>query len=375
MLLTIVVFIFTLLILVLSHEFGHFLVAKKFGVKILEFGFGLPPRIFGKKIGETIFSLNWLPIGGFVRLFGEDETDKKVLGNKRSFAAKPVLQRIGIVIAGVVMNFLLAAVLFWVVLAAQGFKEQIPLLTPFKFFGVNQTNEAMILIGGVAADSPAASAGIKSGDRVLELNGVKLESGEEVISLTKQYAGQEATFTLEDPSKNTRQVKVIPRENPPAGQGPLGVELGSINIANLNYETPGQKLASGLTHSYNLTAYSISILGRLISTSISAGNLEPISQSVSGPVGITNITGAILQTQSPLIPYLNFVALLSLNLAVINILPFPALDGGRLFFLTVEAVTRRRVKPEVERWVHTIGMAILIALILLITFSDIKKFF
>lgn len=374
MLFTIIVFIFTLLILVISHELGHFLAAKKFGVKVLEFGFGLPPRVFGKKFGETIFSLNWLPIGGFVKLFGEDETDKEVLNSKRSFAAKPVLQRIGIVVAGVVMNFLLAAILFWVVLGAQGFKEQIPLLTPFQFVGVNQTNETIILIGGVTEDSPAASSGIKSGDRVLELNGVKLESSEQVINLTKQYAGQEVTFTLQDQSKNNREVAVTPRENPPVGQGPLGVELGSVTIANLNYETPAQKVAAGVVHSYNLTAYSMSILGNLISTSISTRNLDPVSQSVSGPVGITNLTGAILQTESPLIPYLNFVALLSLNLAVINILPFPALDGGRLFFLVIEAVTRRKVKPEVERWIHTVGMAILIALILLITFSDIQKF-
>lgn len=375
MFLTIVVFIFTLLVLVISHEFGHFITAKKFGIKVLEFGFGLPPKIFGKKFGETLFSLNALPIGGFVRLFGEDETNKKVLKNPRSFAAKPVLQRMAVVLAGVVMNFILAAILFWIVLAAQGFQENVPLLTPHQFFGVNQTNEPMILIGGIAPGSPAAGAGINTGDRLLEINGTKLTSSDQVIILSRQQAGEKITLVLEDSSNNKRQVDVVPRTNPPAGQGPLGVELGSMMVAHLNYETLNQKLASGIVHSYNLTAYSINILGQLIGSSVATKNLGPVSESVSGPVGLTNITGAIIHTKSPFIPYLNFVALLSLNLAIINILPFPALDGGRLFFLSIEAVIRRKVKPEVERWIHTAGMAILITLILLVTFSDIKKFF
>lgn len=373
MIFTIIVFIFTLLILVISHELGHFLAAKKFGVKVLEFGFGLPPKILGKKFGETLFSLNALPIGGFVRLFGEDETDKEVLKNTRSFAAKPVLQRIVIVVAGVVMNFLLAVILFWIVLFARGFEESIPLLAPHQFAGVNQVNESVVLIGDISPGSPAEEAGIKGGDRVTEVSGVKLENAEQFVSLAKQSAGEKLTLTLVDPSEKVRQVEVSPRANPPDGQGPLGVSIGTVNIAHLKYETPLQKATSGVVHSYNLMSYSFNILGRLISASFAAKTLEPVSGSVAGPVGITNLTGAILQTEAPLIPYLNFVALLSLNLAIINILPFPALDGGRLFFLAIEGVTRRKVKPEVERLIHTIGMALLIALIVAITLSDISR--
>lgn len=373
MIFTIVVFIFTLLILVISHELGHFLAAKKFGIKVLEFGFGLPPKIFGRKIGETLFSLNALPIGGFVKLFGEDETDKDVLKSTRSFAAKPVFQRIVVVVAGVAMNFLLAVILFWIVLFARGFEESIPLLTPHQFAGVNQVNESVILIGAVAPGSPAEEAGIKGGDRIIEADGVKLENADQFIQSTKQRSGEKLTLTLVDPSEERKQVEIVPRANPPAGQGPLGVEIGMVNVARLKYETPLQKITSGVVHSYNLTTYSVDVLGKLISASLAARNLEPVSGSVAGPIGITNLTGSILQTESPLIPYLNFVALLSLNLAIINILPFPALDGGRLFFLLIEGITRRKVKPEVERWVHTVGMALLIALIVLITLSDISK--
>lgn len=374
MILTIAVFLVTLLVLVLAHELGHFSVAKKFGVKVIEFGFGLPPRIWGKKIGETLVSINFLPIGGFVRLFGEDETDKKVLQDKRSFGAQPVWQRILIVVAGVVSNFLLAVILFWIVLSTQGFQERIPLLIPYNFAGVNQTNETAVFVAGLSENSPAQSAGLRLGERITRFDEVELKDSKQLTELTKEHAGEKVVLTLfNEAGKTTRQVEIVPRVNPPEGQGPLGVELASLMLANLEYATPLQKAGSGVMHSYNLASYSFSILGNLISTSVKTKDLGPVSESVSGPVGLTNLTGAIIQTQSPLIPYLNFVALLSLNLAIINILPFPALDGGRLFFLLIEAVFRRRVKAEVEKWVNTIGMVLLITLIVLITFSDIRK--
>lgn len=373
MFLTIIVFILTLLVLVLSHEFGHFLAAKKFGVKVLEFGFGIPPRIFGRKFGETIFSLNALPIGGFVRLFGEDETDKKILGDIRSFTAQPVLQRIVIIVAGVAMNFLLAVVLFWVVLAARGFQETIPLLAPYQFLGVNQMNNLVVLVGEVSPGSPAEAAGIRGGDRIVKVDGTKLESTKQLVGFAKSHGGEKVVLALIGPDEQTRQVEIVPRANPPEGQGPLGVSLGSVMVANLTYQTPGQKLASGFTHSYNLASYSFVVLGSFIKEAFEAKDLAPVSGQVVGPVGITNLTSAILQTEAPLIPYLNFVALLSLNLAIINIFPFPALDGGRLLFLVIEAVSRRKVKAEVERFIHAVGMAILIALIVMITLSDIRK--
>lgn len=375
MILTIIIFIITLLILVVSHEFGHFIVAKKFGIKVLEFGFGLPPKIWGKKIGETLVTLNWLPIGGFVKLLGEDETDKKVLGNPRSFAAKPVGQRMAVVTAGVIMNFFLAILIFWVVLAASGFSQQIPLLVPYKFFGVDQTNQLIIVVGAVSSDSPAEKSGIKSGEIIAEINNLPLKDGGQLIDLTKKLAGERVILTLSNEQNQRRQVEIIPRVNPPEGQGPLGISLGAFEVANLNYATFPQKLFSGMTHTYNLASYSFVVLGKFIGMAIQTQNLASVSGTVSGPVGITNLAGEILSVKSPLVPYLNFVALLSLNLAMINILPFPALDGGRLFFLMIEATTRKKIKPEIERWIHSVGMAILLALIILVTYSDIKKFF
>ncbi len=370
---TIFVLILTLAVLVLSHEFGHFYTAKRFGIKVLEFGFGLPPKIWGKMIGETIYSLNWLPIGGFVRLYGEDETNKEILNDKKSFAAHPVWQRIVVVVAGVIMNLLLAVILFYIVLGAENFKQDIPLLTPFHFVGVTQTNETKVYVGGVSKNSPAANAKIKSGDQILSINGEILDSSNKLIEVTKNHAGKKVSLVVEDPSGQNRTVVLVPRMHPPKGEGAMGVLLEASTIAHLNYSSLPQRLASGFTHSYNIGAYSLVIFAQLIEDSIKAHTIQPLQGNIAGPVGITKIAGLILQTSSPLVPYLSFIALLSLNLALVNILPFPALDGGRLFFLLIEAIFRRRVNAEVERLIHSIGMVVLIALIIAVTYLDITR--
>lgn len=381
MLLTIIVFIITLLVLVVVHEFGHFLMAKKFGIKVLEFGFGIPPKVWSKKVGETEVSLNWLPIGGFVRLLGEDETGlvslKKGLSG-RDFREKPVGQKIVVVIAGAVMNLLLAWLIFYLVLGFQGFKVQLPALVPYHFVGATQSDENIIVVAGIEQNAPASQAGIKMGDLVTAINNQKVTSADELIKKTKELSGQVIKLTLASTPQgaNSHEVNVTPRVNPPAGQGPLGIKLSQIILTNVEYQTLDQKILAGPLHSWNLIAYSGIIFGDLINKSFQEKNLTPVSQSVSGPVGITSVANTILtQTPNPILPYLDFVGVLSLNLAVLNLLPFPALDGGRLFFLLIEAITRKKVHAEVEKWVHTVGMAILLTLIILVTFSDIRKLF
>jgi len=375
MIFTILIFIVTLLILVVIHELGHFLVAKKFNIKVEEFGFGIPPRAWGKKVGETLVSINWLPFGGFVRLLGEDEIDQKTLQNPRSFAAQTVGKRMAVVVAGVLMNLFLAWLLFYIVLGFQGFKLQLPLIVEHQFLGVSQKNETVVIVQAVAPGSPAEVAGLHSGEKIQKINGQDLKTNSDLIEKTKKAAGEEIQLTISDlKNNNQREVTLIPRENPPEGEGPLGVSLAQFQIANLQYETPMQKVLAGPVHSINIIAYSGKIIGLLVGESFKTGKLEPVSQTVAGPVGITNVVNSILtESKDPLLPYLDFVAALSLNLAVFNVLPIPALDGGRLFFLMYEAVTRRKVKAEVEKWIHTIGMVLLLSLMLLITFSDIKK--
>lgn len=370
----IVAFIATILILVIIHELGHYFAAKKFNIKVLEFGFGIPPRAWGKKIGETIWSINWLPFGGFVRLLGEDEVDKDVLDNKRSFAAQPVWKRISVVVAGVLMNLLLAWLLFYIVLGAQGFKTKLPLLSDYKFAGVNQYVETSIIVGNIAPDSPAQKAGLKDGDKILALNGKKVKESSKFVEDIKASAGKPVLISVSDlQDQNIREVTITPRENPPAGQGALGVSLAGMDTVNVSFDTPVQKLFAGPIYSYNLIGYSGKILGDTIGYSIKERNIEPVSQAVAGPVGITAVVKQILDVRNPLIPYLDFIAALSLNLAVVNVLPFPGLDGGRLLFLIIEAITRKKTHAVIEKYVHTFGLLVLLSLIVLITISDIRK--
>lgn len=370
----VIIFILTILLLVIIHELGHYFAAKKFNIKVLEFGFGIPPRAWGKKIGETIWSLNWLPFGGFVRLLGEDETDEDVLDNKRSFAAQSVWKRIVVVIAGVAMNLLLAWALFYVVLGVQGFKTKLPLLTDYKFTGVNQNVETAIVVGSIAKDSPAESAGLKEGDRVIALNGQKVNESDKFVQEVKAGAGKEIVLTISDiQDNNRREVKLIPRENPPAGQGALGISLGGLKTVNLSFDSMTQKLFAGPVYSYNLIGYSGKILGDTVGYAFKEKDLAPVSNAVAGPVGITAVVQQILAVENPVLPYLDFVAALSLNLAVVNVLPFPGLDGGRLLFLIIEAITRKKTHAVIEKYVHTIGLVVLLSLIILITISDVRK--
>ncbi len=375
MLFSAIIFILTLLLLVVIHELGHFLMAKKFGIKVLEFGFGIPPRAWGKKIGETIYSLNYLPLGGFVRLLGEDEVDKEVLDNKRSFAYQNVYKRIAVVLAGVVMNFLLAFVLFYIVLGFSGFKSQLIYNGSYNFVGATQNIDPMVIVREIVPDSPAAQAGIKVDERIVAVNFQPIKLAKSFSQDIKNLAGTEISLTISDTEKKTlRDVKITPRKTPPPGQGALGLALSSLDLATISYDTPAQKLFAGPIHSWNVIAYSAASLKDIFSQAIEKKDFAPVSSTVAGPVGITTMANSILtQEANPLLPYLSFMALISLNLAVFNLLPFPALDGGRLFFLYIEALTRKKVHAGFEKWVHTIGIAILIGLSVLITFSDIRK--
>ena len=358
MFITVAIFIITLLILVIVHELGHFLMAKRFGIKVEEFGFGIPPRAWGKKIGETIYSINWLPFGGFVKLLGEDETDEKVLKNKDSFAAQKVWKRIMVVIAGVTMNLVMAWVLFYIVLLVQNFRIIYP--TPDPIVQVVEAQKGL----------PAENSGIKSGERLLVINDQFINSVGQSKEIIKNNAGKKLKLVLSDlDGNNLRTVFVTPQNFD--GQVIIGVVFSQIGFRE--YKTPVEKIFSGITYSWDLTRLSFIGLGKLISD-ISHGQLSAASKSVAGPVGLATITNSILsQGLEAAIPYLWFTGVISLTLAIMNFLPIPALDGGRLLFLYIEAITRRKVKPEIERYIHAAGFALLITLMLLVTMSDIRK--
>lgn len=365
----IIVFIIILSLLVMIHELGHFLMAKRAKIGVEEFGFGLPPRLWGKKIGETIYSINWLPFGGFVRLVGEDSVSQKAQP-KNSFQTKTILQRSLVVVAGVGMNLLLAVIIFYVVLFALGFKVSLPLLVEHKFMFADQSRQVLVM--EVAGGSQADKAGMKMGESILAVDGVQIDSTTQLQNIIRSSGDKMLAITLENPVNNMqRMVEAMPKYNDQTKTAVLGIGLGELGV--LKYETFGQKLFSGFTHSYNITVYSVKVFAQLVGFALKEHNIAPVSEGVSGPVGIAQITSQAVSLG--FLSVLQLVGLLSLNLALINILPIPALDGGRFFFIIIEAVTKKRVNPKFEKWAHSIGFAVLLGLIVLVTFNDIIKLF
>ncbi len=390
MILTALVFLTILSVLVLIHELGHFIMAKKFGIKVEEFGFGFPPRAFGIKRGETIYSINWLPIGGFVKLYGEDEAgagrikksdlkiqDKKDL--KRAFFARSPWQKAVVVVAGVAMNAALASVIFYIFLFLSGFKTEIPLLGQHKFFFVNQQNIEGIFIDKVVPGSPAEKAGMGASTKIESINGEKIKDAKYFLHTVNANKGKEITITWENVQTNKKfSAKLTPRANPTKEEGALGVRFFPVVTAELSYATPMQKLFSGIVHPINLMSYNLDVLKTLIAAAFKEKTAEPLSGAVSGPVGIYSLVGSIIQIpdiKDRIMQILNLAGMLSISLAFFNILPIPALDGGRLFFILIEGITGRRVPEKFETTIHTVGMAILLTMLLLITLQDIGRVF
>jgi len=360
--LTIIVFILILGILIFAHELGHFISAKKSGVKVEEFGFGFPPRIFAFKKGETTYSLNLFPVGGFVKIFGEEQGEKKST-SKRAFYNRPAWQRAIILFAGVFMNFLLAAVFFSVVHGIG---------TPSM---VEQGQEAnyrnvQIQIIEIAKNSPAEKAGIKIGDSILGISfkqeTIQIKEVEDVQNFIAGHIGEEITFSLKTGSEVFSK-NITPRPNPPQGEGAIGIAMAKTGLISYPWYTA---IVKGFQTAGQMVVTMITLFWLLIKTLILKGTMIG---DVAGPVGIYNLTSQFVKLG--LVYVLQFTAILSINLAIINILPFPALDGGRLLFLLIEKIKGKPIKFKTERLANSIGFAILILLMVIITFRDIIKLF
>lgn len=345
------IFLLVLSVLVLVHELGHFFVAKKFGVLVEEFGFGIPPRLFGKKIGETIYSINLFPFGGFVRLHGES-SGQKVEFPGRSFSNLNKRKKSAIVVAGVVMNTILAILCFAIFYSFSGIPKSYPGLKVVE----------------IAPGSPISESGVVVDDVILKINETEVSETSEFISLVNEQKGKEISLTVVQ-GGNENTVLTTPRENPPEGEGSLGVVISP----NVDVYFPPLLLRPfygiyyGVLDSWFWAKAIVvgigTIFGQLFSGSI--------PQDVAGPVGIYAVTAQA--ASFGILTLINFVGILSLNLGVLNILPFPALDGGRLIFFAFEGLTGKKVSPKVESWVHGIGMLILLAALLAITVGDIRK--
>jgi len=331
-------------LLVFAHEFGHFAVAKLNGVHVEEFGFGYPPRLLtlGTWRG-TLISLNWLPVGGFVRM---SEDDPSVEG---SLASKGRMARALVYVAGALMNVLLAVVLYSVTF-------MVGTLVPVEGPGAG--------IYVVAVQSPAEQAGFRPGDTIVSINGQTIQDVQQAVELTRANVGKPIEVVLRRNGELLPPVTVTPRVEPPPNEGPLGVSL-DLPLAKQAYPV-WQAVPMGIRATWNGV--------RGIFVGIRAIIRKQIPLEVSGPVGIYRTTAEVAKTG--ISQLMEFAAFLSLNLFLVNLLPLPALDGGRLIFVLLEWVRGgRKVPPKREALVHLVGMVILLSLMAVVTYFDIVRLF
>jgi regulator of sigma E protease len=356
-LITIIVFVIILGLLIFAHEFGHFIYAKRAGVKVFEFGFGFPPRIIGKKYKGTIYSINAIPLGGFVKIFGEEGEG----ANKRdSFASRSVWQRFKIIIAGVFFNILLAIIILSIYFWTGG-----PTIASDPTDYTSENNVSFeTMVWQTEPDSPAQRAGLEQGDVLLIISGEKVTDFSVVSDIVKASPNQ--TINLEiSRQKETKDLAIQLADKD--GQGYLGVEAIE-NYTSAHY--PWWKVP------YIAVMETVKIIWVILSfLFIYLKNLfvkAQVPKDIAGPVGIFILTREAVKLGFGQV--MRFIALLSINLAIINILPLPALDGGRILFLIIEKIRGKKVTPRVENLVHSVGFVALIVLILLITYQDVVKF-
>ena len=347
-------------LLVLVHELGHFLAAKKFGVKVEEFGIGLPPKAMTiVKKGETEYTLNWLPIGGFVRLFGEDmdpsawdKLSGKITG--RALFSKPAWQRAIIMLAGIGMNVLTGIVLFGIV---------------YSVLGVPNITGEQVVLTEILPGSPAEISGLKEGDVVRRVGEETINDSSQFVEIISGKKGSQVSIYLAElesdgtTSDASRQVMITPRENPPEGEGALGVGIVSYPVIEYEkkpwYTAPFWGVVEGTKEAYGWSRYMVELL------------MHPAElwKGIGGPIKVVQIGQE--QVQAGWLAFLRFGGIISFNLAVFNLLPLPALDGGRLAFLAIEKVVGRKRSAKVERWVHGVGIILLIGLLVVVTVRDI----
>ncbi|RJR32115.1 RIP metalloprotease RseP [Candidatus Parcubacteria bacterium] len=370
MLTTLIVFILILGLLVLVHELGHFVTAKRAGVKVDEFGFGFPPRIIGfykdnnrwriagpKTVQKesTIYSLNWVPLGGFVKIKGEQG---EAAAEEDSFAHKGAAKRAWILSSGVLMNVILA-----VFLLSAGYYIGLPQILDENNLGQAKISEKKIQIVEVVDRLPAQKEGVQIGDTIITIDGNIFSAVTEIQSYLDSKAGQEVIFEV----KREEQIitkKIVPQM---METGKAGIGVALVETALVSYPWY-LALAHGFLTTLILAKAIIVAFFSLFKDLITS---QKVMVDVAGPVGIAVLTGQV--AKMGFIYILQFTALLSLNLAIINFAPFPALDGGRVLFIIIEKIKGRPVNQKVENFFHNLGFVLLMFLILLVTFRDISK--
>ncbi|CVK17616.1 MULTISPECIES: RIP metalloprotease RseP [Sporomusa] len=332
------IFVFGLLILV--HELGHFITAKSVGMRVDEFAIGFGPKLISKKIGETIYSLRIIPLGGYNKIAGMDPDEEQ---DERSFSAKPIWARMLVIVAGSAMNLVLPVVLLFIVFVSAGI----------------DTPSNQPIIGKIFPDKPAAMAGLLPGDKVSAVNGTPIESWRDFVSVIQSHAGANLTITYARGSEQDKTAILTPEYDESTKRGIIGV------MPLINKYQPGVVEAIGLAGKQTL----------FVAQSMVVGIAEMITgkaaADVAGPIGVAQMAGEVAQLG--IIPLLQFAAFLSINLGLINLLPVPVLDGGHVVTLAVEGLRGKPLNRNQMQFIQMIGFALLMLLFVVATFKDISR--
>ncbi len=377
LLLGIITGLFILVLLVIAHELGHAIVARRNGVVVEEFGIGLPPRAWKKKLkNKILFSLNWLPLGGFVKLQGESDAANK----KGDYGAASFIGKTKILFAGVVVNWLIAAVLL-TVLALVGLPKILP--NQISIPGDTTIISQPVEIAGLTKDYPAAKAGLENGDNIIRFANQAVPTVDSLTSLIKQNKGKNVTVVYS--RDGVEHSVVVNLKNDATGEI-LGAGLGQREVIKSTWSAP----IVGIATTAQFTWVTFQGLGDLISNLFTglvfqlspdnsirnqaSAELKTVSDSVAGPIGIIGVIFPAAQ-QAGLIQLIFLTAIISLSLAVMNVLPIPALDGGRWFMLVLFRLLKKKLTQEREEKIQMIGFTVLMGLVILVTIADVTKLF
>lgn len=364
---TIFLFLIILLVLVVVHEFGHFLVAKLTNMRVDEFAFGFPPRLYSKKIGETTYSINSLPLGGYVSIWGENgsEEDKAHDGAKnhpRAFSNRPWWAQLLVLVAGVTMNMLLA----WFIFIGISYGE-IRMSTEDEIYGKLVKNPSLMVIDS-APDSPAYKAGIIPGSILIKIQSAgmvaNLTTTTSLVSFIGSHPNDAFNISYKRPDGVIASTTIASVYGIIPDKKAIGISVESVGTIKT---TMLQAINIGTDKTYTMTEMTLDGLKTLFTSAIKG---ESVIKSLSGPIGIAKIVG---QTSTyGYAAILTLVAVLSINLAIFNILPLPALDGGRMIVVIVETITKRRVPFKYYSWVNMIGFSLLMLLLIIVTIHDVR---
>jgi len=339
-LLTILACIFVFGILVTVHELGHFITAKLTGMKVDEFSIGFGPKIYQRQDGETLYSLRAIPLGGYNKIAGMDPEDPEDMD--RGFNSKPVTSRMLVILAGSIMNFILPVLIFFGIFLAYGI--EVPENKP--------------VVGQVVEGYPAAKSGIKEGDRILSINGKQVSDWQEIRNVIAATGTKSVPFELQRGKENMR-VMVTPDVNPETGKAFIGV-VSSLKKVQLS---PARAAVASVTATKNIVKNMYASLYHMITGKAKA--------ELSGPVGVAKMAGQVAHKGFDML--LQFTAMLSLNLAIINLLPLPALDGGHFLILLIEAVTGHKLGKEAMMNIQKVGVVMILAITIFATFKDLTR--